>query len=247
MPDLAALCAQSGGVLARRQLVALGLSAREVARLVHDGALVRVHRDAYRVPGRGETPQEAFLATVRAVRRRHPSFVLMGSAAVASLGLPVFGRPTAVHVASGSAPQGSTRSIFRTVGVAPPDQLIPTTTGLVAGPARACLDAARLDGPVAGVVAADAALRSGATTAGELEAVLSTMTGLHGVARSRLCAALASPLSESPGESWSAVVLHQHGLPRPGRQHVVVDDGEWSDASTSGGPRPVSSGSSTAA
>lgn len=224
VPDLELLCAQSGGVLARAQLVAQGLSARDVARLVRDGVLVRVHRDAYRVPDGPESPQRAFLATVQAVRRRHPSVVLMGSAAVASLGLPVFGRPTAVHVASGSASQNSARSVFRVVAAAPPDQLRRTTTGLVAGPARAALDVARLDGLVAGVVAADAALRAGSTTAEELDAVVRTLGGRRGVARARLCADLASPLSESPGESWSAVVLHQHGIARPERQHVVVDE-----------------------
>lgn len=220
---LEVLAAQGGGVFDRAGLTRHGLSAREIAALVRSGEVVRVHRDAYRLPAAGETPQQAFVATVRAVRRRHPSAVTMGSAAVAELRLPVFGRPSRVDVALGSAPHASARSIFRSVAAAPPAQLERRGTGAVARAARASLDAARLDGVVTGVVAADAALRRRLASAGELGAVAVSMSGLHGVARARLCAVLASPLSESPGESWSAVVMHQHGIPTPERQHTLVD------------------------
>ncbi|MBX9246331.1 type IV toxin-antitoxin system AbiEi family antitoxin domain-containing protein [Actinotalea ferrariae] len=221
---LTLLAEGSGGVLDRRSLSRFGLASGEIATLVRQGELVRIHRDAYRLPAGVETPQTAFLATVRAVRQRHPSAVLLGSAAVAELGLPVFGQPSHVHVAVGSAPNASGRSVFRSAASPPPEQLRARLSGAVAQPARACLDAARLDGLVPGVVAADVALRRGMTTSAELAAVVATMTGLRGVGRSRQCVELASPQSESPGESWSAVLLHQHGIMPPQRQHVIMDD-----------------------
>lgn len=222
--DLAQLQAEAGGILRRHHLEGYGLSAREIAGLVRQDAAVRVHRDAYRVPAADEPPQETFRAAVRSVRRRDPDRVVTGSAAVATLGLAVFGRPQHVHVARSASGGSSARSLVRTVAAPPPDQLVRLSDGVVAGPARAALDTARLDGVVAGVVAADDALRRRLATSTELALVAATMGGLRGVVRSRLCVELASADSESPGESWSAVVLHRHGILAPQRQALVRDE-----------------------
>lgn len=113
---------------------------------------------------------------------------------------------------------------------------------MLASPARAALDTARLQSVVAGVVAADHALRTGTATPDELDDVLASMRGLAGVARARLCRELASAQSESPGESWSAVVLHENGIPRPERQEPFLDESGfigrsdfwWPDAGVAG-------------
>lgn len=223
-PDLLVLAGAHGGVLSRADLGSLGLSDRDVRRLVGAGTLARVHRDAYRVPVPDEAPFQRYHAAVRTLGLRRPEHVLAGPAAVSALGLPLFGDPGTIHVVSDRRHAPSARSLMTMVHAPPPEQLINRGGVQIVGPARAVLDTARLQGLVAGVVAADAALRSGLTTRAELSEVLGSMHGLRGVGRARLCYELASPLSESPGESWSAVVMHQHGVPEPERQHRFFDD-----------------------
>ncbi|WP_199423813.1 type IV toxin-antitoxin system AbiEi family antitoxin domain-containing protein [Actinotalea solisilvae] len=225
--DLDHLCqvaASTDGVLRRAHLTRSGLSTRDITWLVRRGVLVRLQRDTYRIPSPDDPPQADFHATVRAVRRRNPTRILTGAAAVAELGLPVFGRPSRVDVVHDPRGGASTRSVLRTVARPPDGQLTLSRHGPVATPARAVLDAARLEGVVAGVVAADAALRAGATSLDELSAVAATMAGLRGADRARRCALLAHPGSQSPGESWSAVVLDDHLIPAPDRQVEVRDD-----------------------
>lgn len=222
--ELAAIAASDRGVLRRSHLDASGLSGRDIDAMIRCGRLVRVHRDVYRIRVGGECPGEDFRAAVHAVRARGAGRTITGSAAIAVLGLPTFGAPVAVHVVVDRRGGSSARSIYRTVACPPDDQIVATPEGPVACAARAALDAARLESVVAGVMAADAALARGMTTPEELAAVLDSMGGLRGVSRSRLCCELASGKSESPGESWSAVVMHQHKVPRPQRQMQVWDE-----------------------
>lgn len=224
LDHLALVAAASDGVLRRAHLQRSGLSTRDITWLVRRGTLVRVHRDTYRIPTADDVVQADFFAAVGAARRRNPSRILSGAAALAELGLPVFGRPTRVDVVIDSRGGSSARSVLRAVARPPDAQLARSRRGPVAGPARAALDAARLDGVVAGVVAADAALRAGSTSPAELAEVVSTMAGLLGVERARRCVRLAHPGSQSPGESWSAVVLDDHLVPRPERQAEIWDD-----------------------
>lgn len=211
------------GVLTRIDLTASGLSAADIRYLVGHGRLIRVHRDAYRVPTADDDRHADFRAAVVAVRRRQAVRVVTGPAALAVLDLPLFGEPRLVHVTVDERGGSSARSVSATVARPPDDQLRHTPEGPVAGAARAVLDTARLHSLIGGVMAADVALRRGLTSRDELAEVLATMHGLKGVDRARLCLDLASRHSESPGESWSAVVLHQHGIVRPRRQEVFSD------------------------
>ncbi|MDN5725870.1 MAG: endonuclease domain-containing protein [Propionibacteriales bacterium] len=68
------------------------------------------------------------------------------------------------------------------------------------------------------VMAADALLRRDHDRAA-LDAALSAYGGRPGT----LVMALATPESESPGESWSRLVFHQIGIEQP-RQQVVISD-----------------------
>jgi hypothetical protein len=223
IPALADVAAVNAGILRRSHLSAAGLSSPTIGRLVRDGELVRVHRDAYRLPVDGEHPLTQFEAAVTALRLRDPNRVLTGPAALTVLGLPVFDDPGTLHVVTDRRGGSSARSLVTTVAPPPADQMCDVQGTTVTCAARAALDTARLHSLVAGVVAADAALRADMTTVAELERVASTMSRLHGAADARLCRELASPFSESPGESWSAVVMHQHRLPRPERQELFRD------------------------
>lgn len=221
--ELAAVASANRGVLQRAHLDAVGLTGRDIDAVIRRGELVRVHRDVYRLRGAGEArPEDVdFRAAVHAVRQR--GRIVTGSAAIAVLGLPVFGHPKVIQVGLDERGGSSARSVFRTVARPPDHHLTLTADGRVACAARAALDAARLESVVAGVMAADAALARRMTTPEELDAVLCSMAGLRGVARARLCAELASGASESLGESWSAVVMHQHMVPRPERQVSIRD------------------------
>ena len=208
------------GRLRRTDLVAAGLADREIAGALRAGRLVRVRRDAYRVAEPGDRHADLRLLARAALE---DGAILGGPAALLVHDLPLFGRPTTVHVCATSRGGRGARAVRARIARPPDSQLAEHEGRLVSGVARAVLDTARLDGLVAGVVAADAALRRGATTPAELAGVAATMAGLAGVVRARLCCDLADARSESPGESWSAVVLHRHGLPRPERQEVFRD------------------------
>ena len=201
---------------------------RELRALVRSGGLERLHREVYLRAGDDVRPEERYRLRVEAyVRQRREDGtdpVLAGPAAAVVLGLPLAHRPPdVIHVtcagSSGRAARGLTRP------VAPPygGGVVVRSGVRVVAARRTVLDVARLLSLVAGVVAADAALRAGECTQADLTATLAGMRGLKGVAAARLCAALASPLSESPGESWSAVVLHAAGLPDPRRQAEFSD------------------------
>lgn len=220
---LASLAAARGGILARRDLESCGFSANEIRGLVRSGALDHLHRDAYRVPAPDDGPWSRYPAAVRAATRSDPTRLLTGPAALTIHGLPTFGPQMAIHGGLDARGGSSRRSLISTVAMPPSEQRAVVEGVRVASPARAVLDTARLTTVVAGVMAADAALRRGLTTPEELGAVLATMRGLGGVARARVCCELADARSESPGESWSAVVMHEHGIPRPERQHDFYD------------------------
>lgn len=221
--DLLSVAAGNDGVLRRAHLDAAGLTPARIHDMLATGELVRVHRDVYRVPATDEHPLADFHAAVRALRQRDPTRVLTGPAALSALGLPVFGRPRTLHVGIDARGGSSARSVLSTVAAIPEDQTVLAHGGAVACPARAVLDTARLDSVAGAVIAADRALRQGLVSSAELLRVLDTMRGVRGVARARICCVLASPLSESPGESWSAVVMHQHGITGPGRQESFSD------------------------
>jgi hypothetical protein len=220
---LEVVAATTGGLLTHRSLVAAGLSMHDISRLVRGRALVRVRRDTYRLPTSDADPLGDFRTVVRSVLARADPPILGGAAALVLHRLPIFGRPTTVHLCDEHRGGRASRGLTTTVAMPPRDQLVEVDGLLASGPARAALDTARLHSLTAGVVAADAALRSGATSLPELKAVAATMGGLRGIGRARLTCRLASPLSESPGESWSAVVMHQHGIPAPARQEVFHD------------------------
>lgn len=216
-------------VLTARDLTDLGISRQETARLVADGDLERVARGVYGRRLDSPTRETAYRRVVRGAialgRRDSAQLVLAGPAAVVMHDLPLLGpTPQVVHVA---APQDGGRKqgrLIHPVGSLDAAYVTSVSGVCVARPADAVVDTARLVGVVGAVAAADAALRRGLMTEVELADACARRAGTTGVGRARRAARLATPLSESPGESWSAVVMDTLGLPEPQRQHSVVDD-----------------------
>lgn len=212
-----------------RSEILLSATDRELRALVRSGDLERMQRAMYLRDGRGLRPEERYRlrveAYVHARRQDGVDPILAGPAAAVVLGLPLFGpTPDGIHVVGAGSGGRASRGLAIPVA-RPPDGDVVAVDGLrLVAAARTVLDVARLGSLTAGVVAADAALRLRRCSADDLHAALEELRGHKGVAAARTCASLASPLSESPGESWSAVVFHVNRVPRPDRQEAFRDD-----------------------
>jgi hypothetical protein len=105
-----------------------------------------------------------------------------------------------------------------------PDEDLQVVRGLaVTSPARTLADCLRLLPAEDAVPLVDAALRRGASTRAEVEAVLARQYTwpFAGVAAASL--ALVDPRRESALESRSAVVMHRHAIPAPEPQVRILD------------------------
>lgn len=215
------------GLLHHADATRVGATRAELTALVRHGALERVARGVYAEPAGGAPTWSAtYLRQVRAVlaRKRDGAVIVAGPAAVVLHGLPLLGPPPAVVHVSGLQRGGpGVGPRLHPIGLLSPDEVVTSGPWRLAAPARAALDTARLMGVASGVAAADAALRQGLATAGDLALTCARLARTARVARARRALALADPRSESPGESWSAVVIDDLGLPRPERQQEHHD------------------------
>lgn len=89
--------------------------------------------------------------------------------------------------------------------------------------ARTVIDCARTLPGRDALAMADAALRSGRLTAGDLGRTLQRQGHWPGVARARVVVGRADGRRESPAESWSAWAFAEHGVPAPLWQVEVRD------------------------
>lgn len=230
-PDLPVMPAleQSGSVL-RREALEYGLSQDELERLLDRGVLVRIRRGAYAVRQHWATlaPAQRHLVMARAVLRSLPRPAVLGhvSAAVAH-GLPVWGADLShVHVI-----RRSRRLSARTeAGVihhscALPDEHVCEVDGVLATTLpRTVVDHARSVPFAAGVVTADAALRTGGIDRAELTELLGWQSDWPGSRAAGRVVVFADGRSESVGESRGRVHIHTAGLPRPDLQVEIRDD-----------------------
>lgn len=100
----------------------------------------------------------------------------------------------------------------------------PTTT-----PVRTASDLLRRQYRPYALASADQMARVGLVDLGELSELVHRLKGFPGIRQARSLVTLIDPRSETPGESWSRLRIHDAGLPAPDLQVVVVDrDGtEW--------------------
>lgn len=218
-----------GAVVTTAEAIRLGVSKDELRRLVTDGSLRRVIRGIYAAPppttGQWEAEHRRLVVATVAARTATAPLVLGGPSAAVAYGLPLLSRPPAVVCAASPTVRGTKAGrVLRSIASPGPEGTSRLGLWQLTTPARTVLDVARLMSTADGVAAADAALRRGLTTHAELETVVAGLAGHVGVARARRVAHLADERSESPGESWSAVVIDDLGLPRPERQQVFYDD-----------------------
>ena len=95
----------------------------------------------------------------------------------------------------------------------------------VTTPLRTALDLACSLRPGDALAALDGFMRTCALTQEELQNELVRWYRRRGVVQARRLVRLASPLAESPGESWTRMEIANRGLPSPELQHWVIVDG----------------------
>lgn len=213
-------------VIGHAQLVAAGLSRRQVERLVAVAALVGVHRGVYRVGGAPETWEQRVMAACLAsagVASHRSAAALWGLRGCESEAVEVTvagrRRPALAGVTGHTTARLDAVDVCERRG-------IPVTT-----PARTLLD---LGGVLPAEVvegAMEDALHRGVVSAAALERTLGRAgaMGRNGTATLRALLAGRYPglaPTESPLEDDLVRLLHRSGLPEPVRQHVVGRPGD---------------------
>lgn len=217
------LCQSHHGVIFTAELEALGLSTASIAQLVKAGTLRRLFRGSFALETELIYVEDAYRRSVAAFLKSHlyEGRPLAAAAALANFGLPIWGRPPiGIHVIGGK--QGR-RALVRPLDPVKDADLVEFNGIVTTSVARSLVDTARLCSVDIAIAAADRALRLGIVTKDDLEDVLDREHGYRGIVSARECLKMASPLSESPGESVSHLNMKRSGLPMPEQQHSFYD------------------------
>ncbi|MBU4335489.1 MAG: type IV toxin-antitoxin system AbiEi family antitoxin domain-containing protein [Actinobacteria bacterium] len=214
-----------GGVLPAAAARRRGLDARGLRHAVAGGQLVRVSRGAYvdAQSWAGADARGRHLLRMAAAATRLDLPVFSHHSAAAAHRLPVLGSwPEKVHVTAPCATGG--RSQLDVVRHCTADVVATADVAglVVTNLARTVVDLARTQSMSCGLVAADAALHSGAVVLADLLAEADQVHSPRGARRMRRVLAHASPHAESPGESFGRARFLELGVAQPELQHEVV-------------------------
>lgn len=215
-----------------KDLYARGFSTDEIRRMVRRGELARVRRGAYARERPGvvdpsdpydlRTPHLRLIAGTEA--QLHPRAVLSHGSAAAVWKLPLF--PTMVshvHLTRDRRGGGVRRSVVFVHGSPVRDEDRVLIDGVaVTSLARTTVDLARTQAYDRAVAIADGACAAGADPAHLAEAI-DQARRWYGAPQARRVLDFADPRSESVGESFSRIRLHELGLPSFELQFEVFD------------------------
>lgn len=214
-----------------RDWTASGSSRHDLRELVRHGAVRRVLRSVY-VDAR--LPDSIELRAQCAARVLPEHVVVCDRSAAWLHGVEVFDladlellpplevasisghSPTRRHGTSGGRRALTAADIVDVHGVA------------VTSPLRTATDLACLWGRRNALAALNGFLRQHGITRHQLRAILPQYKGRRGVRQLRELIEIASPIPESPGESWTQCAIHDAGLPAPTMQHELHLPG-WGD------------------
>jgi hypothetical protein len=233
-PDLEAICLRNDGVVTRRDAVACGYTERELKTLTGpNGEWVVVRRGCYaeRTLWAALDEDGRYSLRVRAAALAlQRSAVLSHGSAAALLDMPL--RPRwreFVHVTrpgvTGSRTENGVK--HHLAGYARSDLadgMQPPCTGL----ARTAVDIGREHGFEDGVVAADAALRLGASR-DEMWRVLDRMTCWPRVTRAREAVRVADGGAQNIGESLLRLIVLELDIGVPETQFRLTEGSRWAD------------------
>ena len=200
-------------------MLAAGVPRREIERTRREND--RLRPGCYVPPGL--EPWDRYRALCLAVLANlAPSAALTGPSAAALLEVPLPGGPPPWVTVRG-VPRGRYGDYVRVLNG-------PAAATLVDGvrlvePAVVVADCARLINARDALIVADALLHEGRCAPVELQRVGEQSRGTRGAARVRWIAQHADALAESPGETWTRLVLA--GLGYAATSQVVVSDGDF--------------------
>ncbi|WP_309712373.1 type IV toxin-antitoxin system AbiEi family antitoxin domain-containing protein [Pseudolysinimonas sp.] len=209
------------------ELLVSGQTRESIRRLVRRGDLVRIRRGAYCLGEAWRTlnSRERHIVRAAAVVSDVQDPVLAGRSAAAVWGIPVLDDtwPAEVLLLATYRGGGKSEPGVRRTSVGARNAPITVHQGLpVTSLARTVVDLAATEGFVAGVVAADWALRTGSSRGELLEAVL-RRSSAYGQVVARQSVAFADGTAENGGESVARAVIYQLGFEEPELQVVVRD------------------------
>lgn len=220
---------ESAPLITHAALAANGITPNEIRAKVQAGELTRVRRGIYDVVtalGVVDDHLRLLRATVTAV---HETNVVSHLSAAVMHGIPVqthlLGR---VWMTRRSAGHGRSTRLVAVRNTALDDDETMQLDGLtVTTPGRTVADLARTQPYEWGVIACDAALRSGVHP-DVIRTSLVRHPRLRGIPRASAALTFADPRSESPAESLSRVSMARAGLPPPVLQSELFNrDGEF--------------------
>lgn len=204
---------------------AVGLNNAQFVRAVRTGMLRRLFHGVY-IDARVAESRDMRIRAVQLVKPQHG--VLCGPSASWLMGVDTFppGRrfdfkpefvvPT-LRARSRSPLISCRRALIH------PNDITETSGILHVTPLRVASDLLRsLRRPYA-LSAADSLAHAGLVSADAIQRYVDRLDGYRGVVQARELAQLIEPKSESPGEGWQRLRLHDAGFPRPVAQHEVRD------------------------
>lgn len=205
-------------MISTSDLVSAGATPREIRAFKKQHARLR---PGIYVP-KDMDPVAAFRVRCAAVLKAlQPGAMLTGPAAAAILELPIPGSPPKT-VAVRGIPRGEYGSDVQVInGGADSFEY----KGLrLARPAVIAADCARILSARDALIAADALMHEGLCTVAELEANAARSARTRGVRRVRWQSEQADPLAESPGETWTRILLGQLGYEFSSQVRIVHGD-----------------------
>jgi hypothetical protein len=228
------------------ELLAEGLHPDEVARLARREGMTRIRRGAY--VAAADVTEDRRLAHLQllegTVRQCSPELVISHHSAAALHGLPLFSvQLSRVALTRDRRGGGQLRRYSVVHGLPLSAEDVVLIDGRpVTSLARTVLDLCCSEPMTRAVAVGDAALRRELPPE-ELALQLERGARRHGIGRARRAVAFLDRRSESPGESYSRVVIAQLGLPKPDLQvdifgpdgeHLGRVDFDWPDRRTVG-------------
>ena len=202
----------------------LGMGRRQIARLLSDRVLIRLHR--HLVVGcclyerAAENPRLRHRLRLEALLARFPDAIASHESAAVVHGLPVFHVPPVVTV---TRPSGAWRGgQHERVRIArlPSDHVTCVDDLPVTTVARTLVDVSRTASLRAATVVGDAALRRGLPL-GEVRRVLAECAAWADVGKARIAVDFFDPRAESPLESLSRVIFREYDVPAPRIQRTI--------------------------
>ena len=227
-PKLTALAAAQGGPFTTAQALAAGYDDREIHRFTRSGEWVRLRRgvyaEAWLVPTDPTSRHVLQLRAVLLALQHAPAASHVTSAALHGIALldPDY---SLVHVTRENAGSSRTGGGVRHHDASLPESHLTKLDDVLAtSAARTVVDLARILGFDAAVVAAESALNKEFTNRPELCEVLAYCVDWPGAKAAGRVVSIASPYSESPGESIGRIAFDALGIPQPDQQVLLYDE-----------------------